>query len=79
MWKKLRNVIIGIAQFRRAVRRRSMSICSNSGSEYDKMSIDSYLEDTIPEKPEIVKADSKSSNDERLSTGMLQKLLKVSY
>ncbi|CAG5132786.1 unnamed protein product, partial [Candidula unifasciata] len=45
-WLKIRNVIIGIAHFRRAIRRRSMSIYSNSGSEFDRIShasVDSYL------------------------------------
>lgn len=45
-WLKIRNVIIGIAQFRRAVRRRSISVYSNSGSEFDQIShasVDSYL------------------------------------
>ncbi|XP_061172987.1 DENN domain-containing protein 4C-like isoform X2 [Saccostrea echinata] len=48
LWRKLRNVIIGAAQFRRRLRRRSMSINSNSGSDYDRISrtsIDSFLED----------------------------------
>lgn len=48
LWRKLRNVIIGAAQFRRRLRRRSMSLNSNSGSDYDRVShtsIDSFLED----------------------------------
>ncbi|XP_012934851.1 DENN domain-containing protein 4B [Aplysia californica] len=48
-WLKIRNVIIGVAQFRRAVRRRSLSIYSNSGSEFDRIShasADSYLGET---------------------------------
>ena len=47
-WTKIRNVIIGVAQFRRAVRRRSISLYSNSGSEFDQIShasVDSYLDD----------------------------------
>lgn len=48
-WIKIRNVIIGIAHFRRSIRRRSMSIYSNSGSEFDQIShasVDSYLTET---------------------------------
>ncbi|XP_052793201.1 C-myc promoter-binding protein-like isoform X2 [Mya arenaria] len=48
LWRKLRNVVLGVAKFKRAVRRRSMSICSNSGSEYDQVShasLDSCLEE----------------------------------
>ncbi|GFR95009.1 C-Myc promoter-binding protein-like [Elysia marginata] len=37
-WMKIRNVVIAVAQFRRAVRRRSLSLYSNSGSELDKIS-----------------------------------------
>ena len=47
-WTKIRNVIIGVAQFRRAIRRRSISLYSNSGSEFDQIShasVDSYLDD----------------------------------
>ncbi|PVD19799.1 hypothetical protein C0Q70_20290 [Pomacea canaliculata] len=47
-WTKIRNVIIGVAQFRKAIRRRSLSLYSNSGSEYDQIShasVDSYLDD----------------------------------
>ncbi|KAK7491704.1 hypothetical protein BaRGS_00016960 [Batillaria attramentaria] len=47
-WTKIRNVIIGVAQFRRAIRRRSLSLYSNSGSEFDQIShasVDSYLDD----------------------------------
>ena len=57
LWKKVRNVIFGVAQFRRAIRRRSLSLCSNSGSEYDKTSIDSFLDDHIPEKSTIMKSE----------------------
>ena len=45
LWRKLRNVVIGVAKFRKAVRRRSLSVNSNSGSEFDQTSIDSFLED----------------------------------
>lgn len=58
LWKKVRNVIIGVAQFRRGIRRRSISLYSNSGSEYDQIShasIDSFIED-IPQG--IVKSES---------------------
>ncbi|XP_076443222.1 C-myc promoter-binding protein-like isoform X3 [Babylonia areolata] len=47
-WTKIRNVIVAVAQFRRAVRRRSISLYSNSGSEFDQIShasVDSYLDD----------------------------------
>lgn len=47
-WTKIRNVIFGVAQFRRAIRRRSLSLYSNSGSEFDQIShasMDSYLDD----------------------------------
>lgn len=48
LWRKLRNVVIGVAKFRKAIRRRSISVYSNSGSEYDQIShasFDSFLED----------------------------------
>lgn len=48
LWRNLRNVIIGVAKFRKAIRRRSLSVYSNSGSEYDQIShasFDSFLED----------------------------------
>ena len=48
LWRKVRNVIIGVAKFRKALRRRSVSTYSNSGSEYDQISqvsVDSFLED----------------------------------
>ena len=48
LWRKVRNVIIGVAKFRKAIRRRSVSTYSNSGSEYDQISqvsVDSFLED----------------------------------
>lgn len=45
LWKKIRNVIIGVAQFRRGIRRRSASINSYSESEYDGTSLDSFLEE----------------------------------
>ena len=49
-WTKIRNVIIGVAQFRRTIRRRSLSLYSNSGSEFDRIShasVDSYLDDNV--------------------------------
>ncbi|XP_033751078.1 C-myc promoter-binding protein-like [Pecten maximus] len=60
LWKKVRNVIFGVAQFRRAIRRRSMSLCSNSGSDYDQISrtsIDSFLEDPGEKPQSIIKSD----------------------
>jgi hypothetical protein len=47
-WSTIRNIIVGVAQFRRAIRRRSVSLYSNSGSEFDQIShasVDSYLDD----------------------------------
>ncbi|XP_013393388.1 C-myc promoter-binding protein [Lingula anatina] len=58
MWNKLRNVVMAIAQLRKGLRRRSMSISSmNSDSEYDRLSrasLDSILDDVqpLPEKAE---------------------------
>ncbi|KAL3866790.1 hypothetical protein ACJMK2_044059 [Sinanodonta woodiana] len=52
LWRKVRNVIIAIAKFRRTIRRRSVSLYSNSGSEYDQIShtsVDSFLEDSTGE------------------------------
>lgn len=37
-WMKIRNVVIAVAQFRKTLRRRSLSLYSNSGSELDKIS-----------------------------------------
>lgn len=63
LWRKLRNVVIGVAKFKRAIRRRSLSIYSNSGSEYDQIShasFDSFLEDekTDAKHESIMKVDS---------------------
>ncbi|KAK3096746.1 hypothetical protein FSP39_002860 [Pinctada imbricata] len=60
-WRKIRNVIIGVAQFRRAIRRRSLSLYSNSGSEYDQMSLDSFQEETSSDRG-IFKPDMNSEN-----------------
>ncbi|KAL4227448.1 DENN domain-containing protein 4B [Mactra antiquata] len=62
LWRKLRNVIIGVAKFRKAIRRRSLSVYSNSGSEYDRIShasFDSFLEDdkTDNKHENIMRAD----------------------
>ena len=59
LWKKIRNVIIGVAQFRRGIRRRSASINSYSESEYDGTSLDSFLEEhPQDEKISILKKES---------------------
>lgn len=83
MWRKMRNVIIGVAQFRRGLRRRSASICSYSESEYDGTSLDSFLGDHGDEKMtvSILKKEStnsdhdpvkvQSNKEESTSTGML--------
>lgn len=79
-WLKIRNVIIGVAQFRRAIRRRSISIYSNSGSEFDQMShtsVDSYLGESKGDKlqptqdvgPESDNTKCTASLEERMSTG----------
>ncbi|XP_071110635.1 C-myc promoter-binding protein-like [Haliotis cracherodii] len=69
LWTKIRNVIIGVAQFRRAIRRRSLSICSNSGSEFDQISrtsVDSYFQEEVLQDPstksEIVVSDGANGN-----------------
>ena len=66
LWRKVRNVIIGVAKFRKAVRRRSLSVYSNSGSEYDQISqasVDSFLEDAKSDMKHesIMKHDSVSN------------------
>ncbi|XP_050402671.2 C-myc promoter-binding protein isoform X3 [Patella vulgata] len=82
MWTKLRNMIVGVAQFRRNVRRRSVSMCSTSEGEYDKVSrtsVDSYMEDGV-QKITSIKSEtflddttephiSKANVEDRLSTG----------
>jgi hypothetical protein len=72
LWRKLRNVIIGAAHFRRRIRRRSMSINSNSGSDYDRISrtsIDSFLEDhTDRGNPTIMKSDIFSDSSQISTT-----------
>ncbi|XP_064618735.1 C-myc promoter-binding protein-like isoform X2 [Lineus longissimus] len=45
LWTKLRNAIIAVAQFRRALRRRSLSLYSNSESDFDVTSMDSVVVD----------------------------------
>ncbi|KAH9487854.1 C-myc promoter-binding protein [Bulinus truncatus] len=61
-WLRIRNVIIGVAQFRRAIRRRSLSLYSNSGSEFDQIShtsAESYMGDASGQpKSDVVKSDS---------------------
>ncbi|KAK0048974.1 DENN domain-containing protein 4B [Biomphalaria pfeifferi] len=60
-WLRIRNVIIGVAQFRRTIRRRSLSLYSNSGSEFDQIShtsAESYLgEAASQQKTDVVKSD----------------------
>ncbi|XP_064610090.1 C-myc promoter-binding protein-like isoform X1 [Liolophura sinensis] len=84
LWNKLRNVILGVARFRKLSRRRSLSLCSNSGSDFDQISrasIDSYLEDGTGEKVDVHKAGladdliavstplEKGNSEERISSG----------
>ncbi|BFY98657.1 hypothetical protein BsWGS_01697 [Bradybaena similaris] len=77
-WIKIRNVIIGIAHFRRSIRRRSMSIYSNSGSEFDQIShasVDSYLTETqvatkveaVDVSPTLLLKDSTTAVEDGLS------------
>lgn len=60
-WLRIRNVIIGVAQFRRTIRRRSLSLYSNSGSEFDQIShtsAESYLgEAASQQKTDVMKSD----------------------
>lgn len=86
LWNKLRNVILGVARFRKLSRRRSLSLCSNSGSDFDQISrasIDSYLEDGAGEKVDGQKASlmaddliavstplEKGTSEERISSGL---------
>ena len=64
-----------MAKFRKAVRRRSLSVYSNSGSEYDQISqasVDSFLEDAKSDlkHESIMKHDSVSSGKPNgVSTG----------
>ena len=72
LWRKVRNVIIGVAKFRKAIRRRSLSVYSNSGSEYDQISrtsFDSFLEDekTETKHESIMKHDSHIGVQEKAS------------
>ncbi|XP_060579637.1 C-myc promoter-binding protein-like [Ruditapes philippinarum] len=71
LWRKVRNVIIGVAKFRKAIRRRSLSAYSNSGSEYDQISrtsFDSFLEDekTDVKHESIMKHDSHTGRVEKV-------------
>lgn len=81
LWRKLRNLIMAVAQFRRSIRRRSMSLCSNSESDFDGIShasVDSFMEEvTNHDGPtgaktefvsDLVKVES-PNNEERKSTG----------
>ncbi|XP_052281049.1 DENN domain-containing protein Crag-like [Dreissena polymorpha] len=46
LWRKLRNVVLGVAKFKRTVRRRSVSTFSSSESDQiSRTSYDSFLED----------------------------------
>ncbi|CAG5134892.1 unnamed protein product [Candidula unifasciata] len=72
-WLKIRNVILGIAQFRHLLRRRSVSVYSNSGSEFDQISrtsADSYLAEGQPNsKVEVNRSDSAALKDSSATTG----------
>ena len=79
-WLKIRNVIIGVAQFRRVLRRRSLSICSNSGSEFDRLSHASGDLFLVPGKEgevtgggrDMTDVKNSASLEERMSTGVLR-------
>jgi len=76
LWRKLRNVVIGVAKFKRAVRRRSLSVYSNSGSEYDQIShnsFDSFLED---EKTGINHESIMKSGENQVDSGVTEPLIK---
>ncbi|XP_074649748.1 C-myc promoter-binding protein-like [Tubulanus polymorphus] len=54
-WTKLRNVLLAVTQFRNALRRRSMSLYSNSESDPDResrASLESFQEEFVPLPPD---------------------------
>ena len=83
-WNKVRNAIMVITQFRRNLLiRRRQSMCSMSGSDCDRISrgsIDSYLDETNPDKTDggkkleavgdLVTTEGPSSSEEKYSTGI---------
>ena len=51
LWTKLRNVIMAVAQFRKALRRRRLSMYSTSESDFDRISrtsTDSFVDEIQP-------------------------------
>ena len=54
-WTKIRNAVQAVAQFRRALRSRRLSVYSNSESDFDRMSRgsgDSFLDEVGGDKAE---------------------------
>ena len=80
LWRKLRNVVMAVAQFRQALRRRRLSMYSTSESDFDRISresSESFPEDLVVDrhdgsKPEfvhdLVSVESPCA-EERTSTG----------
>ena len=73
-WSRLRNVITAVSQFRRVLRQRQLSACSNSENDFDRISTDSFLEEfgvadkTDSATREISHAEP-LNNEEKSSTG----------
>ena len=84
-WTKIRNVVIAVAQFRKTIRRRSLSIYSNSGSELDKIShasVDSCMCDGQSSTSVTNNASTNASSSERSAltkacTGVQQNISKA--
>lgn len=83
LWRKLRNLIMAVAQFRHSIRRRSISLYSNSESDFDGIShasVDSFIEEqSNPDGNTSTKTEFVSdlvpvespNNEERKSTGTI--------
>ena len=80
LWTKVKNVIMSVAQFKRGLKDRRLSMYSNSSSEFDcisQRSGDSIMEEGHVDKPDTGKSDPivndlvslESPNEEKSSTG----------
>lgn len=87
LWTKVRNAIMAVAQFRKALRRRRLSVYSTSESDFDRISrtsTDSLADDIQPlDKVDAVKTEfvndlvsvESPNMEERTSTGERRRLM----
>src|SRR6218665_613802 len=68
LWMRLRHVIMAVAQFKRSWHTRRHSVYSNSESDLDRQSIDSFL-DAEPVGATIIKDLKSKGQGKRSRTG----------